>query len=116
MLCEKHYCVPPQAVRDHLYEFHRDVLIKKQRGELVKFAASLDLAQPKTVKIPKREDEPVSVLHKEKGYECLTCGYVCLMNTTMDKHGRDKHKWSIKQRDKWKSQWVQVFSGIIHRS
>src|SRR5579864_2325159 len=110
MLCEKHYCIPPNGIRDHLFEFHKNKLTKKERRELVQFASSLDLAQPRDVKIPKRENGALSLLHKEEGYECLTCHYVCPMDTTMDKHGRGEHQWSMKQLDKWKRQWVQVFT------
>lgn len=109
LLCDKHHCIPPKDVRDHLYEFHRDKLSKKQRMEIIKFAASLELAQPRLVQIPNREDGPVPLLHKEEGYECLTYGYVCLKDSTMDKHGRNMHQWNIIQRDKWKRQWIQVF-------
>jgi hypothetical protein len=44
MIYEKYYYIPPNAMRDHLHDLHQDKLTKKQRGELVKFAGSLDLA------------------------------------------------------------------------
>ena len=109
LLCEKHYCIPPKGLRDHLYEFHQDKLSKKQRAEIIKSTASLKLAQPRLVQIPNREDGPVPLLYKEEGYECLTCGYVCLKDSTMDKHGRNMHQWNTIQGDKWKRQWIQVF-------
>lgn len=109
MLCKEHYCIPPKGVRGHLNQFHQEQLTKKQRTEIVKFAASLDLTQPRAVQIPNRENGPILLLHKEKGFECLTCGYVCPKSSTMDKHGRNTHQWNIIQQDKWQRQWVQVF-------
>ena len=108
MVCEKHYCIPPNAVRDHLYALHENILDKKQRGELVKFAASFDLVQPRDVQVPKRENGPIPLLHKVEGYECLTCGYVCAKGTSMIEHGRKIHQWTIGQDNKWKRQWVQA--------
>src|SRR5215471_7858966 len=88
MLCKEHYCIPPGGVRDHLYRCHQDKLTKQERAELVKFAGSLDLAHPGAIKIPPREDGPVPLLHKEKGCECLTCGYCCPKDTSMIEHGK----------------------------
>ena len=105
MLCERHYCVPPDGVKDHLYRSHQDKLMKKQRKELVKFAASLDLAQPEDVKIPRRECGPVPFLYKEKGLECARCGYCCLLPTSMMEHGRRAHK---DPKNEFRHQWVQV--------
>jgi hypothetical protein len=105
MLCEKHYCIPPDGVKDHLYRSHQDKLTKKRRGELVKFAASLDLAQPEDVKMPKKEDGPVPLLHKEEGFECAQCGYCCPMESSMTQHGKIVHE---NAKNKWKRGWIQV--------
>jgi Orsellinic acid/F9775 biosynthesis cluster protein D len=105
MLCEKHYCIPPDGVKDHLYRSHQDKLTKKRRGELVKFAGSLDLAQPEHVKMPKREEGPVPFLYKEEGFECARCGYCCPMESSMMKHGKIVHK---NAKNKSKRRWIQV--------
>jgi hypothetical protein len=93
-------------VKHHLYRLHQDKLTKKQRGELVKFADSLDLAHPDNVKIPKREDGPVPFLYKEEGFECARCGYCCPMESSMMEHGRRAHKDA---KNESKRVWIQVF-------
>ena len=105
MVCEKHYCIPPDGVKDHLYRSHQDKLTKKQRAQLVKFAAVLDLAKPEEIEIPKREDGPIPFLYREEGYECARCGYCCLMESSMLQHGKVVHE---DPKNKSTRQWLQV--------
>lgn len=93
-------------------DFHRDVLDKKQRGALIKYADSLtrDLKHPTEVTIPPRELGPVEGLYLMNGFECLQCGFVCGSEDTMSEyHCRSKHGWVIGQSLMWKKQKIQVY-------
>jgi Protein of unknown function (DUF3505). len=86
LVCEKSYCLPPGSVAKHLCDFHCHILTKKQGSELVKFSNSVELSKPANIIIPQRGDGRVEGLHKENGYECNECEYVCGSEEVMKKH------------------------------
>ena len=108
-MCDEPHCIPPAAIAAHLRDFHKAVLTKKQRKELVKFSKTLRLLEPKEVLIPPREQGPVEGLHRSNGYECLECGFVCRKETTIQQHCRPAHKWDVNKADMWKRQYIQAF-------
>jgi hypothetical protein len=109
--CPKSYCLPPGSVEKHLRDFHHDVLDRKQRNTLIKYANSLthDIKHPMEMIVPPREFGPVEGLHLMNGFECLQCGIVYGSEDTMsEQHCRPKHGWTISQPVMWKSQKIQV--------
>jgi hypothetical protein len=112
MACKEPYCIPPAGIATHLRSFHRSVLSKKQRQELVLYANTLHLLEVSKVRTPSRYDGPVEGLHRMNGLECLCCGYVCHIKNSMEQHCR-QHDWVSTKPIMWKEQCIQVLSSIV---
>jgi Orsellinic acid/F9775 biosynthesis cluster protein D len=108
-VCTKPHCIPLDGVAAHLREFHKDLLTKRQRAELVKYAYSLkeQLVNPKDVDVPRRKDGPIAGLYKINGWECLECGKALGTEDSMKKHCRT-HGWEVNKVDMWKRTCIQV--------
>lgn len=109
-ICEESYCLPLNGIAEHLRDFHKDVLTKKQRGTLVKYSKTLELLSPKKVLIPQKERGPVPGLHKIHGFECLECNILLGTPESMRKHCGYKHEWTKKKPNIWRRQYIQVDS------
>ncbi|KAK2812419.1 hypothetical protein FQN50_001420 [Emmonsiellopsis sp. PD_5] len=110
------YAIQPRAISRHLKEIHH--IYRASRRPYTDYAARLQLAEPRDVRLPGAHDEfPVRGLPVEWGFSCLAeeaaggcgCGYLCVSLKRMKGHWVSEHGRAGKGKGDWKSVPLQTF-------
>lgn len=120
LICRKEkHCISPDAdkaggsqnygIMDHFHRSEHKDISRKHRAALGRYIASLDIAKPQNVQIPRAERGPIAglALYRE-GAECLICDELTSDERQMKKHCRI-HGWNKDKESIWKKQAVQLF-------
>ena len=108
-LCKERHCIPLKGLADHLHDFHKEVLSKKQRRELIKYGKTFQsqLIDPKKIRESHESGRAVTELHKINGYECMTCQKLLGTELSIRIHCRI-HGWDSMKPIMWRRSWIQV--------
>ena len=103
------YAVPPSALPRHMKDLHH--IHRGRRRSLLEYAATLDLADPADVVLPKPYEPPVPSLPIEDGVACCSdgCGYLSMTKKRMKRHWVTYHDAHGTEGTDWRSVKLQTF-------
>lgn len=93
LICtECRYAIQPSAISRHLKELHH--VYRSNRQELMRYAQSLDLANPGDVILPEPDEAPIPFLPTVDGLVCGAegCGHLCASTKRMKSHWATVHR------------------------
>jgi hypothetical protein len=93
LICKEcHYAIQPSAISGHLKVLHH--IYRSDRQEFMKYAQSLDLANPKDVVLPETHEAPIPFLPTEDGLSCgvTRCDHLCASVKRMKTHWATVHR------------------------
>jgi hypothetical protein len=106
------YCIRPGGSYDHFRLWHKDLGLPV-RKELQSHCDSLDLANPKDVRVP-TDGATIDDLALYTGRRCTipACGALCVKESQAIKHARG-HGWVVGRPKTWETCKVQVRTFIL---
>lgn len=103
------YAVPPSALPRHMNDLHH--IHRGKIRSLLDYAATLDLAEPDEVVLPKPHDPPVPSIPVEDGVACRSdgCNYMSVTRKRMKRHWVTHHGQQGSESTHWAAVKLQTF-------
>jgi len=117
LICDScKHCISSNSngIARHFMEKHITTWFETRQA-LIAYCNSLQLTDPKKVKIPLIDIERIAELELERGWRCQKqlngkeCDYCWVKKRLMENHCRDTHEWMMSKGVMWKGRWVQTF-------
>jgi Orsellinic acid/F9775 biosynthesis cluster protein D len=116
LICRQHkYAVSLKSIKGHYRDKH-DGISLKARQEILEYAGTLSLLEPKDVVIPTEIVAPIAGLEVRMGYKCKFDGCAVITGTleSASHHGRT-HVWTDIKDVQSQTLTVQTFFMGNHR-